>query len=139
LTRFVLDTSVTLAWCFEDESSIIADQILDLLEAGEAVTPAIWPLEVANALLIGERRERITASGISRFLRLLRSLNIHVDDQTASVEMEGLVELARSRQLPAYDAAYLELAMREGIPLATLDGPLERAAKEVKLPRLFES
>ena len=137
MNRFVLDTSVTLAWCFEDESSPAADRILDLLDIGEAVTPAIWPLEVANALLVGERRDRITQSGTARFLRLLRSLSIHVASQTATIEMERLTELARARQLSAYDAAYLELAMREGIPLATLDATLERATKQVELPRLF--
>lgn len=139
MTRFVLDTSVTLAWCFEDEASPFADRVLHLLETGEAVTPAIWPLEVANALLVGERRHRIDGSGRVRFLELLRSLNVHSQPQPPFIAVGSLLELAKAQQLSAYDAAYLELAMREGVPLATLDGRLVRAAEAVGLQKLFEA
>jgi predicted nucleic acid-binding protein len=129
LNRFVLDTSVALAWCFEDESSARADRILDLLVSATAVVPAIWPIEVGNALLAGDRRKRISPAGISRSLRLLRSLNVRLDDAGPSLDAQDLVALARSQNLSVYDAVFLSLAMREGIPLATLDRTLARAAR----------
>jgi predicted nucleic acid-binding protein len=136
LNRFVLDTSVALAWCFEDESSSTADAILDLLVSSEAIVPAIWPVEVGNALLAGERRKRITPAETARSLELLRSLNIHPDDAGLGLGVDDLVALARSHKLSVYDAAYLSLAMREGIPLATLDRSLARAAQRVGISLL---
>ena len=129
MNRFVLDTSVALAWCFEDESNAQADRILDLLVSATAVVPAIWPIEVANALLAGERRKRITSAGISSSLRLLRSLNVRLDDTSPSLDTQDLIALARSQNLSVYDAVFLSLAMREAIPLATLDRTLARAAR----------
>jgi predicted nucleic acid-binding protein len=136
LNRFVLDTSVALAWCFEDESSPAADEILDLLLSSEAVVPAIWSVEVANALLAGERRKRIRPAEVTRSLELLRSLNIRLDDAGLRLEAGELVALARAQRLSAYDATYLSLAMREGIPLATLDRALGRAARQVGISLL---
>jgi predicted nucleic acid-binding protein len=129
LSRFVLDASVALAWCFEDESSAAADEILDHLASNEALVPATWPAEVGNALLAGERRKRITPAGISRSLGLLGELNIRADEAVMHSSMGALVALARSAKLSVYDAAYLFLAMREGIPLATLDHALGEAAR----------
>ena len=128
MRRFVLDASIALAWCFEDESRASADRILDMLKDAGAVVPAIWPLEIGNALLSGERRGRIDLAGTARFLALLKSLPIRVDDRPATIFIEPLITLARARKLSVYDAGYLELAMREGIALATLDGLLKRAA-----------
>ena len=136
MNRFVLDTSVALAWCFEDESSSTADAILDLLVSSEAIVPAIWPVEVGNALLAGERRKRITSAETARSLELLRSLNIHLDDAGLGLGVDDLVALARSHKLSVYDAAYLSLAMREGIPLATLDRSLARAAQRAGISLL---
>jgi predicted nucleic acid-binding protein len=136
LNRFVLDTSVALAWCFEDETSAAADRILDLLASSEAIVSAIWPVEVGNALLVGERRKRITPSETARSLALLRSLNIHLDDVSPRLEVDDLVLLARSHSLSLYDAAYLSLAMREGIPLATLDRALAEAARRTGITLL---
>lgn len=136
MNRLVLDTSVALAWCFEDESSSTADAILDLLVSSEAIVPAIWPVEVGNALLAGERRKRITPAETARSLELLRSLNIHLDDAGLGLGADDLVALARSHKLSVYDAAYLSLAMREGIPLATLDRSLARAAQRVGISLL---
>lgn len=136
MNRFVLDTSVALAWCFEDESRSTADAILDLFASSEAIVPAIWPVEVGNALLAGERRKRITPAEIARSLGLLRSLNIHLDDAGLGLEVEDLVALARSHKLSVYDAAYLSLAMREGIPLATLDRALAHAARQAGIKLL---
>lgn len=131
MNRFVLDSSVALAWCFEDETSPAADRVLDLLESGEAIVPVIWPAEVGNALLAGERRKRITAAGVSRSLALLRSLSIRPTADDARAEVDDWVALARSQKLSVYDAAYLAVAIREGMPLATLDHALARAAREM--------
>ena len=126
---FVLDASVALAWFFEDENSSAADRVLDLLGVSEAVVPVIWPIEVGHALLAGERRKRIKPAETARALNQLRSLNIRVED--SPLEVDRLVDLARSEKLSVYDATYLSLAMREGLPLATLDRTLERAAEAV--------
>lgn len=131
MSRFVLDTSVALAWCFEDETSSTADRVLDSLESSEALVPAIWPIEVGSALLAGERRKRITAPEISTSLALLRKLNIQLDPEGLQTGVGELVRIARSNRLSVYDAAYLALAMREGLPLATLDKPLAKAARSV--------
>jgi predicted nucleic acid-binding protein len=128
LNHFVLDSSVALAWCFEDETSPAGDRILDLLESAEAIVPVVWPTEVGNALLAGERRRRITAAGVSRSLALLRSLNIRLDDSDPRLQVDDWVTLARRHSLSVYDAAYLAVAIREGVPLATFDRALARAA-----------
>ena len=131
MSRFILDSSVVLAWCFEDETSPAADRVLDLLESGEAIVPAIWPAEVGNALLAGERRRRISAAGVSRSLALLRYLNIRLDSKDPRMRVEEWVSLARSQKLSVYDAAYLAVAISEGIPLATLDRTLAGAARRL--------
>ncbi len=137
MKRFVLDASVALAWFFEDESSPAADRVLDLLAGSEAIVPVIWPVEVGHALLAGERRKRIKPAATARALDQLRSLNIRVEDADSRLEVDRLVDLARSEKLSVYDAAYLSLAMREGLPLATLDRKLERAAETIGV-RLLE-
>lgn len=133
MNRFVLDSSVAVAWCFEDETSPAADRVLDLLVSAEAIVPVIWPAEVGNALLAGERRRRISAAGVSRSLALLRSLNIRLDDSDARAQVDDWVGLARSQKLSVYDAAYLAVAIRSGVPLATLDRGLARAARAMGL------
>jgi predicted nucleic acid-binding protein len=130
LNRFVLDASIALAWCFEDEDSDGADEILDHLASAEAIVPVIWPAEVGNALLAAERRKRMTAAGVSRSLGLLGELNIQVDAASTHSSVGDVVALARSAKLSVYDASYLFLAMREGIPLATLDLALGEAARK---------
>ncbi len=131
MTRFVLDASVALSWCFEDEADAAADALLRSLDARTAVVPGLWSLEVVNVLLGAERRGRITAAGSGRFLRLIEALPIEVDAETpARAAREGVV-LARAHGLSAYDAAYLELAVRHGIPLATRDRALAAAARAV--------
>lgn len=131
MNRFVTDSSVTMAWCFEDEASAYADAILDRLVVEEAVVPALWPLEVANVLLVGERRARLTAADSARFLALLASLPITTDDETPQRALREILSLGREQRLSAYDAAYLELAMRLGIPLATQDDRLREAANHL--------
>lgn len=128
--RLVLDASVTLAWCFEDERTAYAEAVLDLLANGaEAVAPAIWPFEVANALLMGEKRKRVTPAQITSMLERIADLPILVDPIRAGRAFGPILLLARKERLTEYDAAYIELAFRESLPLATLDGQLRRAAR----------
>jgi predicted nucleic acid-binding protein len=131
MESLVLDASVTMTWCYPDEQSDFAYRVLDKLEIWQAVVPSLWALEVANALVLGERRQRITPADIARFFELLRGLPIETDVQTVSRALGDTLQLARTHALSAYDAAYLELAMREGLVLATLDGRLKDAAKAV--------
>ena len=128
---FVLDNSVVMAWSFEDETSPYADAVLDCLNAARAFVPALWPLEVANALLMGERRNRSTEAETLRWIGILNRLPIVIDDETNSRAWSDTVALARNHTLSAYDAAYLELAMRRGLPLATLDERLKTAGRAV--------
>jgi predicted nucleic acid-binding protein len=125
--NLVLDASVTLNWCYPDEHSDYAYHVLDALEKTQAWVPSLWAVEIANALVSGERRQRLTAADTARFLELIKGLSIETDTQTASRAFDTL-QLARTYALSAYDAAYLELAMREGLPLATLDERLKNAA-----------
>jgi len=127
-----LDSSVTMAWCFEDEWSPLAEGVLDRLRHGVAYVPAIWPLEVGNALLIGERRRRLSPADRSRFVALLADLSISVDDTPGLAVLLGPVSVvARGHNLSLYDASYLDLAMRRGLPLATLDRRLQEAAERM--------
>lgn len=131
---FVLDCSLTVAWFFEDEMNRYAQAVEDSLSMASAVVPVLWPLEVANALLVGERRSRATEANVTTFLRLLAALPIALDDDTASRAWQHSLHLARSHRLSVYDAAYLELALRQGLPLATLDDRLAAAAAAAGVP-----
>ncbi|MCS7221251.1 MAG: type II toxin-antitoxin system VapC family toxin [Anaerolineae bacterium] len=126
--RFVLDASIALAWCFEDEPSAYAERVLERLGEGEAYVPALWALEIGNALLSAERRGRLTPAESTRFLELLRQLPIHLEEMPLPRVWGEILTLARAYQLSTYDAAYLDLAMRLGLPLATLDDALHQAA-----------
>lgn len=126
---FVLDCSVAVSWCFEDEANGLADRALHMLASQEALVPALWPLEVANVLLVSERRKRLTEADVMRFVELLRELPIVVDESTTSRAMRDVIALAREHDLSSYDASYLELAVREGLPLATLDKALAKVAR----------
>jgi predicted nucleic acid-binding protein len=125
---FVLDCSLTVAWFFEDEANAYAQAVEDSLVTWSALVPSLWPLEVANALLVGERRKRATEAKVTTFLGLLKTLPITTDDETASRAWLESIHLARTHLLSVYDAAYLELALRHGLPLATLDDKLKAAA-----------
>jgi len=131
MSRLTLDCSMTMAWCFEDEGHPRADAVLASLATQAAVVPSLWPLEVANVLAVCERRGRINAADIARFLQWLERLPISIDVEGAERAFRDVLSLARNERLSAYDAAYLELALREGGPLATLDAAL--AASAVKL------
>ena len=128
----VLDASVAVAWCFEDESSPFTEAVLDQLSAGtKALTPAIWPFEVANALLVAERRKRVTLAQASAMLRRIAGLPISVDPIQPGLAFNQILSVARQNDLTEYDAAYVELALREGLSLATLDGKLRRVASRI--------
>jgi len=134
LSRFVLDCSVTAAWCIEAEANPSTDRLLDSLQSGEALVPALWPLEISNVLLTAERRRRLTRAQAFQCLEMLRSLPIVVDESTSSRAMGETLSLARDQNLSVYDAAYLELSIREALPLATRDRILAGAAKRCGVP-----
>ncbi len=123
---FVIDASITMAWCFADETTPATESVLDLFSGDEAVVPAIWPLEVANVLLVAERRGRLSEAQATRFLGLLQQLPIEVDE--GRIDLAGVLAAGRRHELSAYDASYLVLAERVGAPLATLDRRLCDAA-----------
>jgi predicted nucleic acid-binding protein len=125
----VIDASVALAWCFPDEASDYADGVLVALEDRTAIAPAIWSVEIANALIVGERRKRIRPPEVRRFVELLKSLSILEDGQPFADIVSNVLPLAREHDLSAYDAAYLDVAVRHGAPLATLDAALQKAAR----------
>jgi predicted nucleic acid-binding protein len=122
---FVLDASITACWAFDDEVHPETALAFDRMRAEEGVVPSLWWFEVRNTLIVSERRQRITESGTATFLRSLARLRLRVD---RSPDENAILKLARAHRLSVYDAAYLELAQREGLPLATLDADLRRAA-----------
>jgi predicted nucleic acid-binding protein len=126
---FVIDASVALAWCFQDEASEYADQALARLTAAEASVPHHWALEVANGLLAAERRGRIRRDESAQLVALLLSLPILPDPQARSRDLTATLKTAREYGLTTYDAGYLELAQRIGAPIATLDSALAEAAR----------
>ncbi len=128
MTAFVLDASVTLAWCFADEATPATDDPLDRLTDEAAIAPALWPLEVANALAMAERRERMSGAALTRSVNLLQQLAVGIDDAAHQRAFGDLLSLARRERLTVYDAAYLELALRLGVPLASKDAKLRNAA-----------
>jgi len=125
---FVLDASVTLAWCFEDESTAETDELLARLRADSVIAPSSWVFEIANALTVGQRRGRLVEAKAVLFASTLRSLPIEV---APAPPVASLMAVAMTHGLSAYDAAYLELAERTGLPLAALDGRLRDAAVSV--------
>ena len=131
---FVLDASVSMSWCFEDEGNGYGAAVLEMLDGDEALAPAVWPLEVANALRAGERRRRLRPADVGRFAELLRALPISVEGTSLERAVGPVLEIAREHELSSYDASYVELAIREGLPLATLDGDLRAAADRIGVP-----
>lgn len=125
----VLDASVTLAWCFSDQRSKVSELVQSRLAIETAVVPTLWHLEVANVLVLAERRKRIVPSAADRFLSLLGAFNIETDHSGAARAFGRTLDLCRKHSLTAYDAAYLELAERRQLPIATLDVDMRRAAK----------
>jgi len=131
VTSLVVDASVALAWCFEDEASPASDAVLDLVKSDGAIVPSLWHLELANVLLQAERRGRTILGGLVARLELLDQLPIATDAETRGRAWREILAVARSERLTTYDAAYLELAVRHGLLLATRDGALRGAAQRV--------
>ena len=118
-----------MAWCFEDETTKYTESVLTHLSEGAvALVPAIWPYEVTNVLIFAGRQKRISQNKVIQFLRELQSFDITIDPQNSSRIFQDVLSVAQMHKLTAYDAAYLELALREGLPIATLDRGLRRAA-----------
>jgi predicted nucleic acid-binding protein len=131
---FVLDGSVALAWCFPDEKAPYPDAVLTSLAATRAMVPSLWHLEIANVLLVSERRNRSTEANTTAWLAFLQALPITVDEETPVRAWREVLTLARAHRLSSYDASYLELALRRGLPLATLDDKLRAAARATGVP-----
>jgi predicted nucleic acid-binding protein len=130
MTGIVIDASVTLAWCFPDEQTPTSLNVLDRLKTGEqALVPAFWSVEILNTLLLGERKGRIAPEQTKAFFDTLRVLN-PILDYASLEQVTGPVQIiCRDHRLTPYDALYVELALRSGYPLATLDQPQKDAAK----------
>ncbi len=128
---FVLDASIALSWCFADETTPRTTVLLERLEQETARVPAIWPLEISNILLSAQRRKRISYAEMIQFLDMFKSINIQIDLETMDKSFNEIVSLAYRERLTTYDAAYLELALRSSLPLATKDKQLQDAAQRL--------
>lgn len=136
MTAFVIDCSVAVTWCFDDEATPASDGLLERLGEEAAAAPGIWPLEIGNVLAMAERRGRIDAAQIAEFLGLVRDLPVAIDEETPQRALDEVLALARSEGLTTCDASYLELAMRLGVPLATQDKQLRQVAEKLGTPVL---
>ncbi len=133
MTGFILDNSVAMRWLLESNKASdqeYAEKVLKSLSGNDALVPNLWHLEASNALLGAEKREEITIGEVEGFISQLENLPIQVDPLTAHQSFSRILALGRAYNLSSYDAAYLELAIREGLPLATLDKNLVKAAKK---------
>ena len=128
MSALVLDCSMAMAWCFEDEASPQSDALLERVRDEGAIVPALWFWEVANVLMLAARRGRIEAADVAGRLGLLSVLPIRVDDEAVARAWREAALLAQGQTLTVYDAAYLELAIRHAAPLASLDAKMRRAA-----------
>jgi len=126
---FVLDCSVTMAWVFPDEASESTDALRESLLKNSAVVPVLWPIEVGSVLLVATRRGRITEDDWPRIRDDLEALPIDVDPESCDRVLNTVLPIANEHKLSVYDAMYLELALRLGLPLATLDQELTAAGQ----------
>ena len=139
--NFVLDNSVAMRWFFGDGKPLelnYASAVLDGMKKSAAIVPVTWGLEVANVLSRAEAQGFVTEARSEAFLELLDGLEIEADADTASHALSSILNLARRYRLSAYDASYLELALRKGIPLATLDKDLLKAANKAGVKRFLQ-
>lgn len=131
--NFVLDNSVTMRWFFGDgkpQELAYAGKVLDAMKSSSALVPATWGLEVANVIARAEAKGLVTEARSGAFLEMLEGVDIEVDTATFSHSLSDTLQLARRYKLSSYDASYLEVALRLGLPLATLDEDLQKAAKK---------
>jgi predicted nucleic acid-binding protein len=132
-----LDASVAIAWCFDEASSPLADRLLSSLPTVDAVVPSLWRLEVGNVLLTAERQKRSSPTDTETWLRMLRRLSVRIDDSETEGTWLDAIRLARANSLSLYDACYLELSLRRGAKLATLDNKLVKAAEATGVGLFF--
>ncbi len=135
---FVLDNSVTMRWFFGDgkpQEITYASKILDAMKSTNAVVPVTWGLEVANVIAKAEAKAWVTEARSGAFLEMLEGVDIDVDAATSAHALSDTLQLARRYKLSAYDASYLELALRLGLPIATLDEDLQKSAKKAGVKR----
>lgn len=131
--NFVLDCSVTMAWCFEDEITEYSENALNSLFNAKAIVPPLWDLEVTNVLLQALRKKRITKMQLIRFKDSLSLLPIQIQYAQEHRSINSIMALAEETGLTIYDAVYLELALRQNLPIATLDKTLRQAAKKMNV------
>ncbi|CAN5364301.1 type II toxin-antitoxin system VapC family toxin [soil metagenome] len=125
---FILDCSMTMAWCFADESTPEVIQIQERLAAEAALVPAHWILEVTNVLAMAEKRKRLSSEDSIQFVKLLSVLDIQIDEESSRRPLGYLLPFCRTYNLTSYDAVYLDLVLKEKLPLASLDDDLRKAA-----------
>lgn len=135
MKAFVADASVAIAWVHPAQATAESDALLEAMAEGALLdVPALWPIEVANALTVLVRRRKLAAADRDTALGWFRGLAVRIDHEAASLAFSRLADLAMQYQVSIYDAAYLELAERRRLPLACLDGPLKKAAAAAGLP-----
>jgi predicted nucleic acid-binding protein len=127
----IADISIVLAWMFEEEQTAEALKVLRLIERAGLLVPPLWWYELENGILMGERRARKNQSETAEFLKLVKALPIRTDDVPRHRISETILEIGRKHQLTAYDAAYVELSLREEAPLATFDAAIRRCAPKI--------
>jgi predicted nucleic acid-binding protein len=127
----VLDASTALSWLFEDEGDDRAMRILEEIGKYDIVVPPIWTLEISNALLVAERRNRSMPAQTEQWIELLSGLDCAVDIAMAHMDLQDILPIARTATLSSYDASYLSLASRMNAPLATIDSRMQKAAKKI--------
>lgn len=131
MSAVVIDASIALTWCFEDEASPETDVLFDRIRDEGAVVPGLWHLELSNVLLQAEKRGRISTCDVATRLDLIAELPILIDQETTGRAWREILIIARAEGLTTYDAAYLELSVRRGLPLLTKDKELASAAKRL--------
>lgn len=127
MKKFILDCSVAIAWCFEDETTAYTESVLNSLKETTAIVPKLWYIEAANVLLMAQKRGRINDNGIFHFLSLLEKLPIMPN--TNDISVVDLIMLSQRYQLTSYDGCYLNLCLQHNLPLATLDKKLITAVQ----------
>lgn len=120
-----------MAWCFDDDATGYAVSVLKRLDSEDAITPSIWPLEVVNTLLVAERSKQFDQRRSAVFIRLLETLPVSVIEEQAADILHSVATLAREQVISSYDASYVRLALREGSPLATIDGGVRGACQRL--------
>ena len=137
MSQFVLDCSVAVSWCFDDEKHDDTDALLTTIRDHGAWVPSLWHLEVINVLVQGCKRGRLSGDHADTFLNLLGQLNIYTDTDTHNHCFTDIYNLSKTHGITSYDSAYLELAQRRNIPIATKDKELNKVAQAINIKTLL--